>query len=117
MKTVTKVLGVLGGVAAVVWAMRDRFISVTAPREPEPPTFRVVAPPTPPAAREGVDPDPGDLTRVKGIGPAIADRLEAAGVSSLAQLAGADPEVLAKATAITAERIRGWQEQASQLGR
>jgi predicted flap endonuclease-1-like 5' DNA nuclease len=112
MKTVTKVLGILGGIGAVVWAIRDRFISVTAPREPEPPTFRVVAPPRTAPATTVPEPDPGELTRVKGIGPAISDRLRAAGVSSLAALAAADPEQLAAATTIPAERIRGWQEQA-----
>ena len=40
MKRVAKIIGLVGGVAAVVWAMRDRFISVATSREPEPPTIR-----------------------------------------------------------------------------
>ena len=44
-----RLIAVIAGVAALVWAMRDRFISLVVPREPERPTFRV-APPTPAGA-------------------------------------------------------------------
>ncbi|MDZ7713101.1 MAG: DUF4332 domain-containing protein [Rhodovibrio sp.] len=52
-----------------------------------------------------------DLTAIKGIGPAIARKLEAAGVRSFADLAAADPNDLAEKIAsrpVTAERVRGW---------
>ena len=45
MKRVGRIIGLIGGAAAVLWAMRDRLISIAAPAEPEPPRFRVVKPP------------------------------------------------------------------------
>ena len=49
MKRFARLLGILGGLVAVIWAMRDRFISLTIPREPEPPAFR--SPPDEPMVR------------------------------------------------------------------
>ncbi len=40
-----RVIAVIAGIAALLWAIRDRFISLVVPREPEPPTFRVAPPP------------------------------------------------------------------------
>ena len=113
MNKLAKVLGIAGGVAAVIWAIRDRFITVTAPREPEPPTFRVVTPPlrtpAPPAGADGSD----DLTAIKGGGPVTAGRLREAGIGTVEALVGADPDALAAATGLAADRIRTWQETAA----
>ena len=65
------------------------------------------AAPSSSAAQGGSD----DLTAIKGIGPAIARKLEAAGVRSFADLAAADPNDLADKIAsrpVTAERVRTW---------
>jgi hypothetical protein len=37
---VTKIVGFVAAAVALVWAMRDRFISVAVSREPEPPAFK-----------------------------------------------------------------------------
>ncbi len=110
MKRFGKLLSVAAGLAALVWAMRDRFVSIAAPREPEPPAFRVVPPPTVPD-----EPGGDDLTRVKGIGPVYADRLRSGGIGSLAELAAADPETVAEAADVTPERAADWVSQASTL--
>jgi large subunit ribosomal protein L21 len=63
------------------------------------------------AAQGGSD----DLTAIKGIGPAIARKLQAAGVRSFADLAAADPNELADKIAsrpVTAERVRTWISEA-----
>ena len=63
------------------------------------------------AAQGGSD----DLTAIKGIGPAIARKLEAAGVRTFADLAAADPNDLADKIAsrpVTAERVRTWISEA-----
>lgn len=46
--------------------------------------------------KETAPPTPDDLTRIEGIGPKIAGVLQAAGISTFAQLAEADPEQLSQ---------------------
>lgn len=61
--------------------------------------------------RQGAD----DLTAIKGIGPAIARKLEAEGVRTFADLAAADPEQIAArldSRPVTAERVRSWAAEA-----
>ncbi len=110
MKRLGKLFGVAAGLAAVVWAMRDRFVSIAAPKEPEPPTFRVVPPPPEPPAFDG-----DELTRVKGIGPVYAARLRSGGITRLAELASADPAKVAEAADVPPERAADWISQASSL--
>jgi hypothetical protein len=43
MKRFLRVLAVVGGLAGLAWAMRDRLISISGTREEQPPTFRVVS--------------------------------------------------------------------------
>jgi hypothetical protein len=43
MKRFLRVLAVVGGVAGIIWAMRDRLISISAARDEQPPRFRVVS--------------------------------------------------------------------------
>lgn len=70
------------------------------------------------AAESGGESEPtdempaADLEDIKGIGPAYAGRLREAGVESVADLAGADIEVLADETDIAASRIENWIERA-----
>lgn len=121
------------GAAAFVWAVRDRLISVPAPREPEPPRFRTVpppqavpmvkSPPLPAAPRPAEEPPaaappaaaPDDLTVVVGIGPVYAARLHDLGIAGFSGLAGADPDHLAASLGVTPARVRGWQTQAAGL--
>lgn len=56
------------------------------------------------------DADPVDA--ISGIGPAYRERLEAAGVETLADLAAADAASLAEATDIGEGRIAGWIDRA-----
>jgi len=42
MKRLVRALAVIGGLAGIAWAMRDRLISINPTREDTPPTFRVV---------------------------------------------------------------------------
>ena len=102
MKRLAKILGVLGGLVAIVWAMRDRFISVAISREPEPPAFRSPPPDTDPA-----------VDTIDGIGPVFAKRLTAAGIPTVARLAEASPDTVAEAAGVSAARARSWIDQAS----
>lgn len=111
MKKLARVIGVVGGVAAVLWAMRDRLITIASPKEPEPPKFRVVPP--------GEDIDTGrliegdDLTDITGVGPVFAARLRAAGVTTFTDLATSDPESIADTAQVSESRAKDWIEQAS----
>lgn len=110
MKKVFQFFGVLAGLGTVIWVMRDRFISLALPREPEPPTFRV-APHPPQEELSQVD----DLTIIKGVGPVYAARLEDAGITSLAGLSAADAEALASVVDVPVGRVGTWIEEATFL--
>jgi predicted flap endonuclease-1-like 5' DNA nuclease len=113
MKRLARVLGFVGGAAAIVWAMRDRFVSIAAPREPQPPSFRVVTDPArPPAPATASHPGPDDLTEINGIGPVFARRLMEAGVTTFGELASATAETLAEVTGVTEARASDWVVQA-----
>ena len=109
MKKVLRFLGVLAALGTVIWVMRDRFISLALPREPEPPTFRM-APHAGPAEEQTSGQD--DLTIIKGIGPVYAARLEDAGITSLAELGAAQAERIAVTIDVPAGRVDDWIKEA-----
>lgn len=102
MKRLAKVVGFVGGALAIVWAMRDRFISVATSREPQPPHFKT----EPPSESPPVD-------AVEGIGPVFAKRLADAGIADVASLASASPDQVAEAASVSAKRARTWIDLAS----
>ena len=104
-KKMAKVMGFVGGVAAVVWAMRDRFVSVATSHEPEPPTFRT-----------GSSDDSVTVDAVDGIGPVFAQRLTSEGLGTVPDLSNASPDAVAEAAGVSAARARSWIEQAQQQG-
>lgn len=89
-------------------------MSVAIPREPEIPTFQVperLPPPAEPAPEEDeadLSESPPTLTDVEGIGPVYATRLASAGVNTVADLAAADPEQVAKAVEAPVGRVQRW---------
>lgn len=101
MKRLAKVLGFVGGAIAIVWAMRDRFISVATSREPQPPTFR----------SDVVSAEPVDV--IDGIGPVFAKRLTDDGIGDVRALAAASPDRVAEAAGVSAARARTWIELAA----
>jgi predicted flap endonuclease-1-like 5' DNA nuclease len=105
MKTLAKVVGIVGAAAAVIWAMRDRFISVAASREPEPPVLRSVP----------SDPAPMTIDAIAGIGPVFAGRLKVAGIDDVSKLASATPDTIAEAAGVSGARARTWIDQARAL--
>jgi hypothetical protein len=111
-KKVLRFIGVLAGLSTVIWVMRDRFISLALPREPEPPGFRVAPHPPDPVEKA---PEKDDLTIVKGVGPVYSARLEGAGIVSLSGLAAADAEALASLIDVPAGRVSNWIEEAAFL--
>lgn len=100
MKRVAKIVALLGGALALLWAVRDRFVSVAISREPVPPSFRAV-PPSPP------------VDVIDGIGPVFAQRLTQAGISDVSALSTATPDQVAEAAGVSTARARSWIELAS----
>ena len=119
MKRLFKVFGFVAGLGAAVRMLRDRLVSITAAREPEPPAFR--PPPTPPRPTPEPDLDPiasaptpadlpedADLERIKGVGPVFANRLRSSGLGSFDALAGASAEQVAEAADVSESRAAQW---------
>lgn len=106
MKRIIRFFTFIGGVGAIAWLLRDRLVSVTTSREPEPPRFIPEPPRTP-------SPSQDDLTEIKGIGPTYAERLTAHGITSFARLATADAADLATKIEVPVTRVAGWIEQAT----
>lgn len=98
-KRLARAVGILGGVIALIWAMRDRFISVATSREPRPPRFREVG-------------DTQPVAIIDGIGPVYEQRLNKAGIRDVAALAKASPDTVAEAAGVSASRARDWIDQA-----
>lgn len=64
------------------------------------------------AERTGEREPEHELERIDGIGPTFRDRLVKAGITSLDELAAADPETVAGAADISEERAEEWIEEA-----
>lgn len=79
----------------------------------EPDTTTEVASAEP--SREPASADTAELTDISGIGPTYAERLEAAGVSSVSALSETSSAELSDETGISEKRITGWIEQASAI--
>ena len=103
-----KVLGFVGGALAILWAMRDRLVSIAAPQDPEPPRFRVVPPAPAPVTED-------DLTAINGIGPVFAGRLRDAGITSFAAVSAAGASHLAEVTGASESRAAEWMSAAAAL--
>lgn len=102
MKNAIRIAGVVAGLAAAAWAVRDRMLPA-----PEAPTD------TPPRFRHGSEPSRDDLTEIKGIGPAFASRLSEAGIDSFSGLAGQDADAVAAAVNTTPETAQRWIDAAT----
>jgi large subunit ribosomal protein L21 len=125
MKRVARIAALLAGIVAIIWAMRDRFISLALPREPTPPAFRHM-PPSAPHRQEPRTPDVAatsdenveegdDLTAVKGIGAVYSGKLAELGITSFASLAAASAEEIAQQVGTQQARVESWIRQAGQL--
>ncbi|MEZ5175644.1 MAG: helix-hairpin-helix domain-containing protein [Acidimicrobiia bacterium] len=95
MKNVIRFAGVVAGLAAAAWALRDRMLPDPVTPTDSPPRFRTAA-------------APDDLTDIKGIGPAFAQRLADAGVTTFATLASSDASSIAEIANTTETTAQRW---------
>ena len=105
LKQFLRIGGVVVGLGAAVWALRDKLLPAPAIPDEPPPRFRTGGA-SPVAAAD-------DLTEVKGIGPVYAERLVEAGITTFAQLADADVAAVAGAAGVSESKAEGWLEQAA----
>jgi predicted flap endonuclease-1-like 5' DNA nuclease len=61
---------------------------------------------------------PDDLTEIKGIGPAVQNKLRALGITTFADLAAADPDAILRqlkgSQPLTKGKVQAWTEAARQ---
>jgi predicted flap endonuclease-1-like 5' DNA nuclease len=107
-KNLIRVAGVVVGIGAAVWAMRDRLLPSPEVHDEAPPRFRE-APSSPvpsQATAEPSSPGAGDVTEIKGIGPVTAGKLASAGVTDVAAVAASTASDLATAAGVS-ETVAG----------
>ena len=107
-KNLIRIAGVVAGLGAAVWALRDRLLPSPEVHDEPPPRFRTATTP--------VDASTDDLTLIKGIGTAKAAKLRDAGVDSFAGLASMSPEEIAEAGNTSTTAAQAWIEAAAELG-
>lgn len=98
-KNLLRVAGVVAGLGAAAWALRDRMLPTPETQEGPPPKFRTGG---------GSD----DLTLIKGVGPVYRDRLTEFGVHSFAELAQATAPDIAEAAGVSESIAQGWVQAA-----
>ena len=96
-KNAIRIVGVLAGLAAAAWALRERMLP-----DPHPPTD------THARFRTGTVLTGDDLTVIKGIGPAFAGRLNEAGIDTFDALANNDPASIAEIAKTTETVAARW---------
>jgi predicted flap endonuclease-1-like 5' DNA nuclease len=115
MKRVLRFLTLAGAVAGAVWYARQSSEPQPTPAEGEwaaRPDLKAVPDPVVPPTEPTSDPAPvDDLTDIKGIGPKYSQQLHELGITSFADLAGADTAVLSESFDARAD-VDGWIAQA-----
>jgi predicted flap endonuclease-1-like 5' DNA nuclease len=101
-KNILRVTGVIAGLGAAAWALRDRMLPPPEIHDEPPPKFRT----------GGV---PDDLTLIKGVGPVYQDRLAEAGVHSFSDLGGRDASQIAEIAGTSVAVAQDWVKSAQAL--
>ena len=110
MKNVIRLAGVVVGLGAAVWAVRDRLLPAPELTDEPAPRFRESD------AAAPVPADDADLTRIKGIGPVTAGKLATAGIDGVSALAAMSAAEIAEATGTSEANAARWIESAKTLG-
>lgn len=98
-----------GGAAAKTSKAKSPSSKSAAPKSTAPKSAAPKS--TGPGAADADPAKPGDLSEIKGIGPAIKTKLAQLGIKNFADLAGADAGQVAKSLdqrTVTPERVRSW---------
>ncbi len=116
MKKAVRTVGIVAGLGAVAWLMKDRLLRVPDAGEAPISGFRV---PDTNGHRKPTAVEPpsqsDDLTKIVGIGPVYSRRLGEMNITSFKQLAAVNAVELADKLDISAEQAADWIGQASDL--
>ena len=112
LKTGSIVAAAAAAAVGAVILLKDRLFPVEAPAAA--PTPEPKPAPAAPARADQVD---DDLTSVKGIGPVYRTRLNAAGITTFSDLAGAKAAAIAEKVDVPEARVADWIAQAAQFVR
>jgi predicted flap endonuclease-1-like 5' DNA nuclease len=105
-KNLIRISGVIVGLGAAAWALRDRLLPSPEIHDEEPPKFRDTS---------QIRPAPESLTDIKGIGPVTASKLSKAGVTTIAEIAEMRPEDLGSTVGASVSSAEKWIESAKTL--
>jgi predicted flap endonuclease-1-like 5' DNA nuclease len=108
-KNLVRLAGVIVGLGAAAWALRDRLLPAPEIHDEPPPRFREATRP-----ETAVQPA-GSLTDIKGVGPVTAEKLETAGFSSLGDIAASDAGTLSEAVGVSEAIAAKWIASAATL--
>lgn len=98
-KNLLRVAGVVAGLGAAAWVLRDRMLPPPEIHDEPPPRFR---------SGGGTD----DLTVISGIGPVYQERLASKGIHSFNDLSACSPDELAEVVGTSVAVAEGWVESA-----
>lgn len=104
MKKLFRLAVLLAAAATVVWLTRENLLPSPRVTDDPRPHFRSSPPPP--------QPDPDDLTEIKGIGNTYAARLGDMGIQSFRGLSEIDPETVAETVGTSQAIVDGWIAQA-----
>lgn len=106
LKHILRIGGVVVGLGAAVWALRDKLLPAPEIPEGPPPRFRTGS-----GAPSAAD----ELTAISGVGPVYAERLATAGFSTFTDLANAEAADVSDAAGVSISTATSWMEQAADL--
>lgn len=107
LKRILRTIGLLALAATIIWLTREHLLPAPRVKDEPRPHYRSTPPPPP---RE-----PDDLTRIKGIGPVYAARLNDAGIKTFRGLAETDAATLAATIDVSVDTVADWTAQAAKL--
>lgn len=114
-KTFIRFAGVVIGLGAAAWALRDRLLPAPEIHDEPPPRFREVSTEDAGAVSDEGDAASDDLTEIKGIGPVTAGKLADAGVTTFSELAAADVGAVSELVGTSETAAARWIEAAGTL--
>jgi len=101
-KNLLRIAGVIAGLGAAAWALRDRMLPPPEVHDEPPPKFRT-----------GTDID--DLTQIRGVGPVYRERLAEAGIQSFSDLSNRGTSEIAEIAGTSSAVAQGWVKSAQAL--